>query len=79
MSNNHESRITRLEVIQESINANLANISKRLDDNFSHLNKKLDKLDEKVDSNFKWVLGVVITLFLTNTTGIIVSLLKIWH
>lgn len=45
----HEVRITRLEVIVENINKTLERIEKRL-----------DVMDCRIDSNFKWLLGIII-------------------
>jgi hypothetical protein len=52
MKNDHESRITRLEVTIENINCTLSRIENRL-----------DRMDTKIDSNFKWVIGLYISGF----------------
>lgn len=47
---NHESRISRLEAINEMIISTLV-----------RLEKKLTRLENKIDSNFKWTVGIILT------------------
>ncbi len=67
MKNDHESRITRLEVTMESILKTLDRIDRRFDrieqrleDLETKMERKFENLDKKVDSNFKWLLGLYI-------------------
>lgn len=46
-NNDHEGRIVRLEVIIENINNTLI-----------HITNRLERLEDKIDSNFKWLLGL---------------------
>lgn len=54
MKNEHESRITRLEVINENINATLLRLETKIDSLDVRLNEKIDtverKLTEKIES-----------------------------
>jgi hypothetical protein len=47
-----ESRLSRLETMQENMNENQKNIM-----------NILSKLDSKVDSHFMWTIGLIMTLF----------------
>ena len=46
--NNHESRITRLEVTIENINESLKQINNKIDQNSTQINNKIDKLDNRI-------------------------------
>ena len=51
--NNHESRITRLEVTIENINQTLASINRNLE----HIDAKIEKLNDRLWTNFFWMIG----------------------
>ncbi len=38
----------------------------KVDNRFLEVDKKIDRLDSKIDSNFKWIVGTIITLFVLN-------------
>lgn len=69
MKNDHESRLTRLEVTIENINGTLGRIEKR----FDQIDKRFDLMDQKIDSkfdslnnriwfNFYWMIGGFATI-----------------
>ena len=70
---NNESRIVRIETVIEHIQYMLDRIEKRFDKTEEMLleikkeNKEsVIRLDSKLDSNFKWIVGTIITLFILN-------------
>ena len=53
---------------------NQSNISKTLDRIESNFNSRLDKIDQKVDSHFHWMLGLIIGMYAMGVTGLIGAL-----
>lgn len=71
-------RLALVEQVVGQIGETLVRIEKRLDtldrkteEGFSKIDSRITKLDEKVDSNFKWLIGTMITLFLTVGFGVL--------
>lgn len=62
----HESRITRVEVVIESIGQNL-----------KELNNKMDRMNDKIDSNFRWLLSVYGAGFMI-LLSLILKLMKVF-
>lgn len=60
----HEARIVRLETITDHITHTL----ERLDLHTTNMAKHEDigRLETKVDTNFKWIMGMMISLFILN-------------
>ncbi len=46
---------------------------RKLEDIAAKIDKRFDKLESKIDSNFHWILGTVITLF----GGVILHMAKL--
>lgn len=76
---NHESRISRLESVIDSINATLIRLENKMDSGFTQIVNKFDRVDgkferiegiferleNKIDSNFKWTIGIILTATIT--------------
>lgn len=62
----HESRITRVEVVIESIGQNL-----------KELNNKMDRMNDKIDSNFRLLLSVYGAGFMI-LLSLILKLMKVF-
>ena len=50
MKHDYESRITRLEVTNENINATLLRIEKKIEDLDTKINARIDKVESRIDN-----------------------------
>lgn len=64
IENNHESRITRLEVTIENINQTLTRIDKRLDSIDEKIESRFNKLDNRMWMMVFWMTGSFAGVFL---------------
>ena len=68
-----DTRIALLEQSIEHVNESLRRIEDQfknvyqrfdmMDNRFDEVNRRFDRIDTKVDSNFKWLLGIIIASF----------------
>lgn len=69
----------RIRLLEKAI-IDIANNFTKVDGKFDKFDNKLDKLEAKMDSQFHWILGIIITFIVMNTTifgGIILHLAKL--
>ena len=69
--NSQDTRIALLEQSQNHIYETLIRIEKRFDDMEIKSEKRLDKIDQrfdKIDSNHKWLIGLVVTILFSTAT-----------
>jgi len=75
-SDNQFSEDTRLALLEQSINhlnstlMRFENRFDQIDAKFNQMDSKFEKLDSRIDSNFKWLLSIIIAGF-GSTLGII--------
>lgn len=65
---------TRLALLEQSIN-HIDETLKRFDKRFDVMEAKMDKMDSRIDSNFKWTLG----LMYSSIAGILVLIGHQFH
>ncbi len=70
MKNIHNDDV-RLALLEQSIN--------NINDTLVRFEKRFDKIDEKIDSNNKWTLGLISGLYLLLGTAFISVLFKFVH
>ncbi len=61
-----DTRLALLEQSIEHLNATLQRFEKRfdhIDAKFDHIDAKFEKLDSRIDSNFKWLLSIMLAGF----------------
>jgi hypothetical protein len=76
MKHDHESRITRLEVTNENINATLLRLEKKMDDGFYKLDLRIDNLETKFNGRLERLdsrLWQIMLLMGTTVLGFIIS------
>jgi tetrahydromethanopterin S-methyltransferase subunit G len=78
MSSNVEERIARLEGVYEQvrdrlngIDVRLAAIDRTLETRFALIETRFGQIEQKIDSRFAWLLGIVITSWITTLLAIL--------
>jgi wobble nucleotide-excising tRNase len=66
MKNDHEVRITRLEVVVENVNTTLVDIK-----------RGIERLEDKMESRFAWILGIGATTLLSLFGTIVLIIMKL--
>ncbi|HMG68279.1 MAG TPA: hypothetical protein VK588_11360, partial [Chitinophagaceae bacterium] len=54
------------DAFEEKIEKRFIAFEEKMDKGFTGANQRMDKMDIKIDSNFRWVIGTIITLFVLN-------------
>ena len=74
-----ESRVAVLEAISEQLDHRLESMNTNMNDRFSNIETRLNDIDNRMNSNFKWLVGLLIMVLLANigtAVSIIVTLNK---
>ena len=68
-----ETRVASLEAVLPQINERLGNVeqgllelSTRMDNRFANMDNRLTNMDNRNNSNFKWLVGLLVTVLLAN-------------
>ncbi len=59
MKQDHGERITRLETTIDNINQTLIRLENKMDQGFKEVNVKIDKINDRLWSNFLWLLSAM--------------------
>ena len=74
-----ESRVAVLEAISEQLDNRLESMNTNMNNRFSNIETRLNDIDNRMNSNFKWLVGLLIMVLLANigtAVSIIVTLNK---
>ena len=72
-----ETRVASLEAVQAQINERLGNIEQGQRERFASIENRLTSIDNRQNSNFRWIVGLLVTVLLANigtTISIIIAL-----
>ena len=72
-----ETRLASLEAVQAQINEWLGNIEQGQRERFASIKNRLTAIDNRQNSNFRWIVGLLVTVLLANigtTISIIIAL-----
>ena len=75
-----EHRVSRLEEIIEEIRDRLNRMDNRFDrieDRFERMGDRFERMEAKLDTQHRWVLGVIITMWSTTMLGVVGTLVTI--
>ncbi len=61
-----ETRVASLEAVQAQINERLGNLETRLTSLETRMDNRLTSMENRQASNFKWIIGLLITVLLAN-------------
>jgi uncharacterized coiled-coil protein SlyX len=82
-SNDHEVRITRLEVVVENINTTLVDIKRslerledKMDSKFLSVENKFSELNKKIDTERAWIIGIGFTTMLSFFGTVVMIIMK---
>lgn len=73
---------TKMGYIDQGINdlkKSFDNLANKLDSRFDKIDAKFDKVNELLWSNFKWLIGIMITLTIAGTASTIVAIVLGGH
>ena len=74
---NLETRVASLEAVQAQINERLGNIEQGQGERFASIENRLTAMDNRQNSNFRWIVGLLVTVLVANigtTISIIIAL-----
>jgi tetrahydromethanopterin S-methyltransferase subunit G len=59
----HSAQFEKIDKRFEKIDSRFEKIDKRFESMQNHMNMNFHRLDSKIDSHFKWTIGIMITMF----------------
>ncbi len=69
-----DARLARVEGIAEQMNTRLTGLETRVDNGFSNMDIRLTNMDTRNNSNFRWLIGLLVVVLLANV-GTAVSII----
>ncbi|MCY3683252.1 MAG: hypothetical protein OXH16_17790 [Gemmatimonadetes bacterium] len=69
-----DARLARVEGIAEQMNTRLTGLETRVDNGFSNIDTRLTNMDTRNNSNFRWLIGLLVVVLLANV-GTAVSII----
>ncbi len=69
-----DARLARVEGIAEQMNTRLTGLETRVDNGFSNMDTRLTNMDTRNNSNFRWLIGLLVVVLLANV-GTAVSII----
>lgn len=69
-----DARLARVEGIAEQMNTRLTGLETRVDNGFSNMDTRLINMDTRNNSNFRWLIGLLVVVLLANV-GTAVSII----
>ncbi|MYC14349.1 MAG: hypothetical protein F4Y39_11540 [Gemmatimonadetes bacterium] len=69
-----DARLARVEGIAEQMNTRLTSLETRVDNGFSNIDTRLTNMDTRNNSNFRWLIGLLVVVLLANV-GTAVSII----
>lgn len=64
-------RMAKLEGIMEQMAVRVGNLESRMEAGFSELSRRIDDLGREFRANFRWTMGIIITMWVTIILAII--------